>query len=491
MAEGKREVQPSVLFVRRGSPTALSSDARAVPERPVLPSAPLMPAAPLAPADGSLSRPFTSITAALAVAPRGALLRLEDELYEETLVLSRPVVLLGRGAARTRIVSIDPGAPALDLRSADSVELHGLSIEGGPIGILAQGGALRLQNVALRGFSDAALVARNTEVTALGVEVVDIAHGRSGRGFELTGGSLESRGLLLRVAGRRALILHGTKALLVDTDAEGPALSALQALDGADVRVSGGRFSLMGGATLYAGGARLVVDSARISGGEYAVMGFRKADVTASDADFTDYRVAAVALVRASGAVLRCRIARGGTEAAISIAHAMSPIRLEDNRIQDPGPMGVHVTSAEVRARGNSITGARLDKQKDFGDGFFGIGADLRLDGNVMRGNAGSGVTGMRSHLRVTNNGFLDNGRAGILLLDRSLAVATGNLFDRNRAAGVEIAEQSRMSLAQNRFGDNPQFDIDVGCGQRAGAGAKIEGGNTFARIAARERICP
>ena len=476
VAEARREVAPAVFWVRKGTPPAATSG---------------LLAAPQGPEDGSPARPFGSIGAALAAAPAGALLRLEDAVYEEKLVLSRPVVLLGRGTARTSIVSMDEGAPALDLRSAGAVELHGVSIEGGPIGVLAQGGTLRLQDVALRRFSDAALVARGSQVTLLAVEVVDVARGATGRGIDLTGGTLEARGLLLRQAGRRAVLLHGTRALLVDVDAEGSGLSALQATDGAEVRVTGGRFVHQGGAALYAGGARLTVEHANVSGDDYAIMGFRKAEITVTDSELTDYRVAAIALVHSSGSVLRCHIARGGSEGGISIVQGTAPIRLDDNRIQDPGPMGVHITTAEVTARGNTITGARLDRQRDLGDGFFGMDADLRLDGNVLRANAGSGVTGLRSRFALKSNGFIGNGRAGVLLLDRSFASATGNLFDRNQGAGVELAEQSRVSLGKNRFGDNPRFDIDVGCGPRAGGQATIEGGNTFAGVAARQRICP
>src|SRR6267378_918563 len=84
-ADEKREIAPVVLFVRL----------------------PLSGEAPQGPPDGSAARPFPSLGAALAGAPDGALLRIGEGIYRETLLITRSVVLLGRGAGRTRIVAPD------------------------------------------------------------------------------------------------------------------------------------------------------------------------------------------------------------------------------------------------------------------------------------------------------------------------------------------------------------------------------------------------
>ena len=60
-------------------------------------------------------------------------------------------------------------------------------------------------------------------------------------------------------------------------------------------------------------------------------------------------------------------------------------LMLADNRIRDPGTMGVHVTESSVTARGNAITGARLDREKDMGDAFYAIEAGVEAPGeNVI-----------------------------------------------------------------------------------------------------------
>ncbi len=474
-AAGHRELGPAVLFVRAPHLTAAI--------------------ALLAPADGSQERPFGSIAEALRAAPPGALLRLEEGVYEERLLITRPVVLLGRGPGRTRILGQageGPQAPVVEVRGADLVELRGLALETGTVGLLlGNGTGVRLDDVGLRGFSEAAVIGQGARLTMRGSEVLDIGHGHAGRGIDLTGGTLDASSVVMRGAGRRAFILRGTRAVLADVDAAWSPVSAVQAVDGADVRVLRGHFEHLGGAALYAGGARLSVEGATIVGNEYAVIGFRGAEVSVTDAELLDHVVAAVALVRSRGTVKRCHIWHGGTDGGIAITHGSAPIALLDNRIQEPGPMGLHITESKVSARGNIITGARLDGQKELGDAIFAINSEVQLDQNVLRGNAGSGVTMLSSELKLTGNGLLDNGHAGLLLLNRSTAVARGNLFERNGAAGVEIAETSRATLAENRFGANPQFDIDVVCGAGGGGAVTIEGGNTFAAETAREHVCP
>ena len=101
-------------------------------------------------ADGSESRPFPSLRTALRLAPAGALLRIGDGIWREQLLISRPVVLLGRGAGRTRILPPAGTRVAVEVR-ADHVQLYGLSIEDATVGIEFAGGAgHRLENVALR-----------------------------------------------------------------------------------------------------------------------------------------------------------------------------------------------------------------------------------------------------------------------------------------------------------------------------------------------------
>lgn len=479
-AQERREVPPAVLWVEPDG----AGVAGAALVMPLL-------AQPAGPVDGSEARPFHSLRAALDAAPSGALLHLGQGTYTERISISRPVVLLGRGSGRTRLV-VQGAAPAISIAGTDRVELYGLAVEGAGTGISIRGGSgHRLENVALRGLFEAGLTAQGATLIFASSEVEDIGGGgKTGRGVDLEGGSLEARRLVLRGAGRRGLVLKGARGALDDLDVEGSGLSALQVTDGAAVRVLHGRFSSLAGAALYAGGAQLHIEGATITGSEYSVVGFRGADVSVLGGVFSGYHVAGIALVNPGAAsVQRCRLERGGSEAAISISgHTAVEAAIFDNRIHDPGPMGLHLTQANARLRGNTITGARLDREHDLGDAVYIIDGTVTLDQNVMRGNAGSGVATVRTQLKLTDNGLIENGRAGVLLLDRSHAVATGNLFERNARAGVEVSEFSHARLARNRFGDSPLLDIDTGCGKGTGV-ADLEEGNTF-RGAVRQRSC-
>ncbi|HUJ29103.1 MAG TPA: right-handed parallel beta-helix repeat-containing protein [Myxococcales bacterium] len=442
-------------------------------------------------ADGSEARPFRTLALALQSAPAGALLRVGEGLWRERLLIVRPVVLMGRGPGLTRLVAPDATGAEVDVR-AQRVELRGLSIEGGQVGVRFAGGAgHRLEDVALRGSSVSGLLATGAGLVVSSSEVSLEGGGKTGRGIDVDGGSLEARKLVLHGAGRRAIVLHSAHGVLEDIDAQGAGLSALQVTDGADVRVVRGVYEGQGGAALYAGGARLTIEGAQVRHDDYAVIGYRGAEVSVVGGELTDYRVAGVALVKSHGSVTGAIIGHGGSEAAISILHSdgTAPVLITDNRIQDPGTMGVHITEARVEARGNTITGARLDREKDMGDAFYAMESNLVLERNVMRGNAGSGVAAVRSQLKLSDNGFIENGRAGLLLLDRSQSRASGNTFERNTVAAVEIGERARATLTQNRFDGNGRLDIDAGCGKGLAGTAVLGAGNTFA-APMRQRTC-
>ena len=478
---GPREVAPAVLLVRQPPAEAIGSG--------------LMPpllSAPQATADGSEARPFASLRAALSLAPPGALLRVEEGVWREQLTITRAVVLMGRGAGRTRLVAPEGTRIAVDVQGADHVQLYGLSVEGAAVGLRFRGGAgHRLENVDLHDVGEAALLGRGAEISISASSVREVAGGTSGHGLDIEGGALEARRVSFQSAGRRAIVVTGAAARLEDLEVRGSAMAAVQALDKADVHVLRGEFEGQGGAALYAGAARLSVEDAHLRHNEYGIIAARGAELTVIGDEITDYHVAGVALVQAHGTVQRTLIARGGSESAISItlADGKTPVLLVDNRIQNPGTMGVHITGSSVTARGNTITGASPDRQKDMGDAFFIIESKLVVEENVMRANSGSGIASIRSTIRLEGNGFIENGRAGLLLLDRSKGTATGNLFQRNLLSGVEVGELARATLAKNRFEGNPRFDIDTGCGKGLAGTAEVLAGNTFA-TPVRRRAC-
>ncbi|HWE24903.1 MAG TPA: DUF1565 domain-containing protein, partial [Myxococcales bacterium] len=204
--------------------------------------------------NGSAGAPFQTIADALQAAPPGALIRIAEGTYPEAVLIARPVVLLGAGRDKTKIVG-PTGARATAVRTGGGVrvELRDLTVEQAAAAISAEGGSMRLENVALRALDDAALVARDSQIVFSNSEVTDVGGGVTGVALEIDGGSLEMRRSVIRAGGRRAIKLRRGHAVLEAVDVSRSGLAALQVLDGAEVAIEDGRFEWFGGAALYAG----------------------------------------------------------------------------------------------------------------------------------------------------------------------------------------------------------------------------------------------
>jgi len=136
----------------------------------------------------------------------------------------------------------------------------------------------------------------------------------------------------------------------------------------------------------------------------------------------------------------------------------------------------------------NSIVGVRLDREKDLGDAVYAVDADLSLERNELRDNAGSAVTATRSRVQLLKNRFIRNGRAGLVLLDRSSASANENVFDRNDGPGVQVAERSAATLLANRFSGNAVYHVDAVCD--GGGTVDVGTSNTFVGAAMPNHPC-
>jgi hypothetical protein len=412
--------------------------------------------------DGSHGRPFATLQQALSAAPPGALVRLDAGRYRGPFLVSKPVVLAGAEGTRLELPA-DARGPVI-ATDGNALELRDLAIAGSTLGVAAARTSLRLKNVVLEGQSEMALSAVAAEVDIASGAVRSVASGTTGKGLVVDGGTLNVQGTIFRQAARRAIELHGTVAKLSDIDAAGSAMSAVQALEGSDVRVEGGSFGEIGGPALFASGSTLRVRGVRISRAEYGVLVHRRSGLELQDAQISDTTSAGVGLVQSDGEVVRTTILRGGVDAAIAVTSAPHPVKLEGNRIGEPGTIGLHVTNATIVATDNVFSGAVVDRQGDFGDAVFSVESNLTLLRNVFDGNAGSGATLVRSQAHLVGNRFTSNGRAGLVLLDRSSAKAQANEFSRNRGPAISVAERSHAMIARNRFADSGLAEVDAPC---------------------------
>src|SRR5207244_269625 len=181
---------------------------------------------------------------------------------------SGAAVVVGDGAAKTRLVA-PPGAkePVVRIQGDARVELRDLAIEHAAVGVSVERGGVRLQGVALRELAESALVAREAAVTFLDGEILAVGTVPRSVAVQIEGGSLEMRRAVLRRSGRRAIEIRRARGLLEGVDVSDVPLAAVQALDGAEVTVEGGRFVRIGGSALYAGGSKLLVSRASVSHG--------------------------------------------------------------------------------------------------------------------------------------------------------------------------------------------------------------------------------
>ena len=453
--------------------------------RAPLASPPAMPSA-----NGSEAMPFPTIAQAVRAAPAQAEIRIAAGTYVERLAVRRTLALVGAGASRTRLVS-PAGSGAVLAIFADEVLVDGLTIEGGAVGIEISGGRHhRLHDVALRGQSRSGLRASGAELTFESGEVLDVAEGRLGEGMLIENGRLELTNTVFRRAGRRAILLRHSRARVSDVDVEGSSLSALQAVESADVEVIGGRFVGQAGAALFASASRLRVSGARIERNEMGIVAYRGAKVDVDQSQLIDHQIAGVVFNGSSGRLRGSLVLHGGSDAGIAISESRGVI-LEENEVVDPGSVGIRVIRSEATLRGNEVRGARRDRQRSFGDGVYALDAELLLRGNVIRANQGSGLTFTATTARLTSNDLIANGGAGLTLFNRSEVSATGNLFADNGSAGLAVFERSRANLSRNRFGMAPGPAIEAACRDTPSHGtARLLEGNTFARGVSAPAAC-
>ena len=437
--------------------------------------------------DGSRARPFATLQQALAEAPSGALVRLDPGTYEGPFVARKAVVLIGAGAEKTRLVSSKGDAPVI-ATDGNALELRELTVERGAIGIAAERTSLRLSDVIVRGQTQLGLTAVGCDVDVARGSFREIAAGTAGKGLLCQGGTLRVQETVFRQAGRRAIELHRTSARLLDIDAAGSAVSAVQALERSDVSVEGGTFRDMGGPALFGSGSKLRASKVRVSRAEYGFVMYREGRLALDEAHISDTRVAGAAFVLSDGEVIRSTIERGGTEAAIAVSGTPDVVKLERNRIANPGSMGLHATTATIVASDNVFTYATLDGQGDLGDAIFAVESNLTLLRNGFEGNAGSGTTLVRSQAHLVGNRFTENVRAGLVLLDRSTAKAQANEFSGNGGPGVLVAERSHAMVARNRFARPGATEVVAPCD----SGGEVDlRGNDFQGPPAPRARCP
>lgn len=404
--------------------------------------------------------PHASLEEVVRAAPAGARLELSAGDFSGNVVIDKPLVIAGARGFATRWL---PGAghgPLVTVRSA-GVRLVNLVLERGEVGVRVEGGAALLENVSLLRQERLGLELVSGTARVVGGEILETQGGRDGFGVLARGGRLSLLRVLFRLAGHRAIELKDTRAELVDVDIAASRQTGIQALDGTTLSMVRGRVAGVLGNAVFAAASHVHLDGTILVGNEFGVLAARGATVDVEGAQIADHRVAGFALVNASGSLKRSRIERGGSEGGLSVIGAKGPVLFEDLSIVDPGANGIHLTQAKVIVRRCTISGARLDRGQDFGDGIYAIESELLLEDSTLTANAGSGITLNQSALRGVGNDLVGNARGGVIALLRSEAMLSGNRLLRN-GTGLLVAERSQAQLEGNVFEGNSGLNIDA-----------------------------
>lgn len=131
---------------------------------------------------------FTTIQAAVAAAPAGATIAIEEGTYTGTVTLPRAVTLAGRCAARVTLRGGDVSTPGVEVTRKIKASVRGLTITSFEVGVSANAGVeMALDDLVLEGNRRLGILAADagTRVTARGLAVrktLPDASGRFGHG---------------------------------------------------------------------------------------------------------------------------------------------------------------------------------------------------------------------------------------------------------------------------------------------------------------------
>jgi nitrous oxidase accessory protein NosD len=361
-----------------------------------------------------------TIAAAVRSAPEGATISVTPGVYQENLVLDRPVNLIAeRGIGTVTLVASHGTALRL---SADSGEVRGLRIQGarGRAAVVADAGAMTLRECDISG--------GHVEVLAdAAVTVVDCAvYDSDGDGVRVSGvGAPTVRNVSIHDVAADGLVVSGdSRAGFFDLSIR-------------DSRSHGVRIG---------GGARCVLVDCEVSGSG-------RAAVRVDDAARPVLRRCHIRDNRAGGVWLH------GTSAASAVDLAV--IAAGD---EAPGGSGTGAASDAGRDA-EHVAGAVLDECEITGTGGAGLVADNEAAALVTAcriedtGGTSLALAGS-ARVHVTGSTFSRSGANGIYLADAAVATLTDCEIQEAAYTAVHAADASSVTLRDCTVRDTPEYGV-------------------------------
>ena len=326
---------------------------------------------------------FTTIGAAVAAAPAGAIVAVDSGTYTEAVTVASPVSVIGRCAEKVILQS--PGGEVAGFQvTASGVTVHGLTMSGFRGAVVETNGAATVDACLVQASISGGLVAIGGSMTVTGTRIVDTVQGASAAELDLGFGVFVTQGAKVTV----------TQSAIVDSTVCGLAVSGP-----ADAKVTQ---SIIVGTRVHAdnamdpsagsGGSGLAVDqqgTAEIT--NCAIIGNHNNGVEADTAG---------AIVTVQGSIVRDTLADinptgNGLEAASGgiITIDSSALVGNANLAMAVAQSGSKVTATNTVVRGVNATGAL-------------VGQGITVDFGATLSLTGVAIVGMRDGgLRVQGKG--------------------------------------------------------------------------------------
>jgi nitrous oxidase accessory protein NosD len=361
-----------------------------------------------------------TIAAAVRVAPEGTTISIAPGVYQENLVLDRPVNLIAERGVGTVTLLASHGT-ALRL-SADSGEVRGLRIQGarGRAAVVADAGAMTLRDCDISG--------GHVEVLAdAAVAIVDCAvYDSDGDGMRVSGvGAATVRNVSIHDVAADGLVVSG------DSPAEFIDLSIR------DSRSHGVRIG---------GGARCVLVDCEVTGSG-------RAAVRVDDAARPVLRRCHIRDNRAGGVWLHGTSAASAGDLAVIAAGDEPPGGSGNGAASDAG--------SDAQHGGWAV----LDECEITGTGGAGLVADNEAAALVTAcriedtGGTSLALAGS-ARVHVTGSTFLRSGANGLYLTDAAVATFTDCEIQAAAYTAVHAADTSSMTLRDCTVRDTPEYGV-------------------------------
>ncbi|MDC0676393.1 right-handed parallel beta-helix repeat-containing protein [Sorangium atrum] len=452
--------------------------------------------------DGSEARPVTTIEAALGLVADGGTIALGEGTYDEPVVVTKPLEIVGRCASRVRIRGVSSTArpPAIvAVLDAGEVTLRGIEIGGDGAGVVATGAsAVTLERVHIKDAMHAGVLSGDGARVSVAQSWIEGT--RDGGAWAGIGAFADAGGALLvkesAVTGNRAAgvaaLQAGATASVVGSLVEGTVSTGRYPADGQGIVVQdGAEASIESTAVVGNQLSGILVaasSSATLSGvlvegtspgssdppygvGVYAT---RRARVAIDSSVVLGNTEIGVAVIGEGTAATMTRSLVQGTVAAptgsllggfgVAVARGAA-MRLHDSAVVRNRGTGVHVgdSSAELIASGNLIEGTVADGGWGDGAGLTVAEGRVTLASNAIRSNEGTGLLVGYDGSEATVTGNLVEGHVapdrrapvgqGIVIHRGATAVLEGNVVSGNRSVGVFAGTEvlgSRVEIIGN-----------------------------------------